>query len=112
MSDDEIVRTVTDEDYEDLISENRRVILDLWSTWCGPCIQMDPVVESLAEKYDKEIKFGKVNVEENKDIPSEFDVQSLPSILIFRDGEIVKKISGQLNKEEFECVLENNFDLE
>ncbi len=112
MAGNDFVETITDDDYEDFVKEYDQVILDLWATWCGPCIQMDPIVESLAEEHNHDIKFGKVNVEENKDVPAEFGVQSLPSVLVFRDGQLIKKISGKLDKEEFECLLEENFELD
>jgi len=106
------VEIVTEENYEEFLESNERVVLDLWATWCVPCVYMDPIVESLAEKFEGKIKFGKVNVEENKKVPSKFEIQSLPSILFIENQEIKEKVTGKMNEEEFKEKLENNFDLD
>ncbi|MBS3817271.1 MAG: thioredoxin [Candidatus Thermoplasmatota archaeon] len=111
MTDEELVTTVTDDDYEDILEDNECVVFDFWATWCSPCIQMDPIIEGLAEEYNDKVKFGKINIENNSEVPSRFSVQSLPSFLFFKDGEIVKKERGALSKEEFEEKLKKNFDL-
>ncbi len=113
MSDEKnFVKTITEDNIEEFIKKNEQVVLDLWATWCVPCVYMDPIVEDLAKKYDGMIKFGKVNVEENKRIPSKFEVQSLPSILFIENGEIKEKFTGKLDEEEFKERLKKNFDLD
>ncbi len=113
MSDEKnFVETVTEENYEEILESNEQVILDLWATWCVPCVYMDPIVETLAERFEGKVKFGKVNVEENKKIPLEFEIQSLPSILFIKNSEIKEKVTGKLNEEEFKEKLESNFDLD
>jgi len=112
LSDEEnYVETITEENYEEFLESHGQVVLDIWATWCVPCVYMDPIVESMAEKFEGKIKFGKVNVEENKKIPSEFDIQSLPSVLFIQNGEIKEKVTGKLDEEEFEERLEKHFDL-
>ncbi|MFW5952668.1 MAG: thioredoxin [Candidatus Natronoplasma sp.] len=112
MSDEKnFVKTVTEENYEEFVGNNEQVVLDLWATWCIPCIYMDPIIEDLAEKFEGKVKFGKVNVEENKNIPLKFEIQSLPSILFIENGEVKEKVTGKLDEEEFEERLEKNFDL-
>ncbi len=111
MSENGPVTTIEDEDFEEFLEANDRVVLDLWATWCSPCIQMNPLIEELADKYNGEVKFGKVNIENNNQIPSKFGVQSLPSFLFFKNGEIVGKERGAMNKEEFEEKLKDLFDL-
>ncbi len=105
------VTTVGDTDHDDFVKDNENVVLDLWATWCSPCNQMDPIVEELADRYEGEVKFGKVNIEKNNQIPSKYGVQSLPSFLFFKNGELVEKKRGVLKLEEFEEKLEKNFDL-
>ncbi|MBS3781059.1 MAG: thioredoxin [Candidatus Thermoplasmatota archaeon] len=105
------VETVTEENYKEFLESNEEVVLDLWATWCVPCVHMDPIVEALAEKYEGKVKFGKVNIEEDKNIPSVFDVQSLPSILFIKKGEVKEKVTGKLDEDEFEEKLEKNFDI-
>lgn len=105
------MRTITEENYEEFLENNERVVLDLWATWCVPCVYMDPIVEALAEEFEGKIKFGKVNVEENKRIPSKFEVQSLPSILFIKNGDIKEKVTGKLDEQEFKDKLRQNFEL-
>lgn len=113
MSDEKkFVKTITEENYEEFVENNEQIVLDLWATWCVPCVYMDPIVESLAEEFDGRVKFGKINVEENKRIPSELEVQSLPSIIFIRDGDIVEKVTGKLDEEGFKEKMEKYFDLD
>ncbi|MEF8873482.1 MAG: thioredoxin family protein [Candidatus Thermoplasmatota archaeon] len=107
----EFISELTDNDHEEFIEGNEQVVLDLWATWCNPCVQMNPLIENLAEKYDGEVKFAKVNIENNGEIPSKYGVQSLPSFLFFKDGELIAKERGKLNEEEFEEKLQENFDI-
>lgn len=111
MSETDSVTTIEDENFEEFLEDNERVVLDLWATWCSPCIQMDPLIEELAERYSGKVKFGKVNIEKNNQIPSKFGVQSLPSFLFFKNGEIIGKERGVMNKEDFEGKLKDLFDL-
>jgi len=105
------VKTVTEKNYEEFLESNEQIVLDLWATWCIPCVYMDPIIEDLAEKFEGKVKFGKVNVEENKNIPLKFEIQSLPSFLFIKKGDVKEKIIGKLDEEEFEERLEKNFDL-
>ncbi|MEF8835934.1 MAG: thioredoxin [Candidatus Thermoplasmatota archaeon] len=107
-----LVKTITEDNYDEFLKNNERVVLDFWATWCGPCVYMDPIIEELAERFEEEVKFGKVNVEENKKVPSQCEVQSLPCLLFIKDGDIKEKITGKLNEEEFMEKLEKNFDLD
>lgn len=107
----ELVSTITDEDHLEFIKDNDYVVIDLWATWCSPCIQMDPIVEDLAERYDGKVNFGRTNIEENSELPSRYGIQSLPSFLFFKNGEHVDKERGVLKKDEFEKKLKENFEL-
>jgi len=107
----ESVTTIKDEDLEDFLENNEQVVLDLWATWCSPCVQMNPVIEELADKYSDKVRFGKVNIEKNNQIPSKYGVQSLPSFLFFKDGDIKGKERGVLNQDDFEERLEDFFEI-
>ena len=79
------------------------VVVDFFATWCGPCRMMAPVIEELAEEYDGKVKIGKLDVDENSDIAARYGVMSIPTIILFKDGEIFSKSVGLQDKE----VLEN-----
>ena len=77
--------------------------VDFFATWCGPCRMMAPVIEELAEEYDGKVKIGKLDVDENSDIAARYGVMSIPTIILFKNGEVFSKSVGLQDKE----VLEN-----
>ena len=82
------------------------VLVDFWAQWCGPCRMVAPVVEELAEEYEGRISFGKVNVDENPKIASQYGVMSIPTLIIFKDGKPVSNIVGFRPKAELKQGLE------
>ena len=87
----------------DVLGSEIPVVVDFFATWCGPCRMMAPVIEELAEEYDGKVKIGKLDVDENSDIAARYGVMSIPTIILFKDGEIISKSVGLQDKE----VLEN-----
>jgi len=76
---------------------------DFWATWCGPCVAIGPTINALASEYEGRVLVGKMNVDENSTIPTEFGIRSIPAILFFKDGKVVDKQIGAVPK----SVLEN-----
>lgn len=90
-----MVLDLTDQNFEsEVIKSDLPVLVDLWAPWCGPCRMIAPVVEKLAEKYDKKCKFCRVNVDENPQTPSKYQVMSIPTLLFFKGGEVVDTVIG------------------
>lgn len=89
---------ITDANIADLMAEGKPMILDFWATWCGPCQMIGPMIEELAEEFDGKIIIGKVNVDENSDLPSQYGIRNIPTILFFKGGEMVSKLVGAQNK--------------
>jgi len=81
------------------LSGKSLIVIDFWATWCGPCTRALPALEKLAQKYKNEIVFAKVNVDENPDIASEFGIMSIPTFIIFKNGEVVGNIIGAMPEE-------------
>ncbi len=85
------------------------LVVDFWATWCGPCRMVAPVIAKLAEKYDGQIAVGKCDVEENEDLAAEFGIRNIPTILFFKNGEVVDKIVGAVSEakldEKFQTLL-------
>ena len=87
----------------DVLGSEIPVVVDFFATWCGPCRMMAPVIEELAEEYDGKVKIGKLDVDENSDIAARYGVMSIPTIILFKNGEVFSKSVGLQDKE----VLEN-----
>jgi len=90
--------TITNENFKGYAEGDKPLMIDFWATWCGPCRQMLPIVEELANEYDGKIVVGKCNVDEADDIAMQFGIRSIPTILFIKNGEIVDKSVGAVPK--------------
>jgi len=94
---------------EEVLKSNTSVFVDFWAAWCGPCQMMGPIVDEMAKKYEgKNIKIGKCNVDENGDIAAKYNVMSIPSFMIFKNGEVVDQIVGGVQKEKLQAMIEKH----
>lgn len=94
------VLTITSENYEEkVIKESRLVILDFWAEWCMPCRIMSPIIDEIAEEVKEDVVVGKVNVEEEQNLSREFEIVNIPTIVILKNGQVVKKFIGVQDKE-------------
>ena len=90
---------VTDANFEqEVVSSDIPVLVDFWAVWCGPCKMIAPVVEEIAEEYSGKIKVGKLDVDNNRQIATKYMIRSIPTLLIFKDGQVVEQIIGVVAK--------------
>ena len=89
----------------EVINSNIPVLVDFWASWCGPCRMIAPVIERIAEKFDGRIKVGKVNVDEEPEISLEYNIASIPTVMIFKNGEEVSKSIGYSDESEIEQLV-------
>ena len=82
------------------------VLVDFWASWCGPCRMVSPVIDEIAEEYEGQIKVGKVNVDEEGELASEFAIVSIPTILILKNGKVIEKLVGARSKDDFCDVID------
>ena len=97
---------ITSENFEELKNGELPLVVDFWATWCGPCIKLGPVVEELAEKYAGQAKIGKLNIDDESDIVSEFRVRNIPTVLFFKDGELKDRSVGLVKLSDLEAKLQ------
>lgn len=88
--------------------KGKPVLVDFWATWCGPCLTQGPIVDELAEEIGDKAVIAKLDVDDNQDIAGEYGVMSIPTILVFKDGEVVEQLVGVHQKEDLMKVLEKH----
>lgn len=98
-----MAKEFTDANFDELLGSNKVVVADFWATWCGPCKAMGPSIDELSEQYEGQALIGKVDVEENNDLAEKYAIRSVPTIIFFKDGEMVDKMVGLQSK----AVLES-----
>ncbi len=101
---------LTEANFDELRSGPKPLFVDFWASWCGPCIIMDPVVERLAAKYSDKVVFGKVNVDEQINISSRYQVFSIPTFMIFKGGQPMDAVIGAVGEPSLERLLRGAVD--
>ena len=95
---------ITDSNFEELLASGKPVVVDFWATWCGPCKMLAPTVSEIADEYEGKVKVCKLDVDQAMDIAMSYGVASIPTLILFKDGEIVKKSVGVISKTEIEAM--------
>ncbi|PYX43839.1 MAG: thioredoxin [Acidobacteria bacterium] len=100
---------VTDANFDaDVLKSDKLVLIDFWATWCGPCRAIAPIVEELATEYQGKVKVGKMDVDRNSATPMRYGVRGIPTLLVFKDGEVKEQIVGYVPKEQIQKALDKH----
>lgn len=91
---------ITDDDFEETIEDYPLILVDFWADWCGPCKMMEPILKELASEYQGDLVVGKLNVDDNSTVPNQFQVSSIPTMVLFKEGEPVERMVGAMQKEQ------------
>ena len=93
---------VTDATFKEIIQNHPLVVVDCWAPWCGPCRMVAPIIEELSKDYAGKILFGKLNVDENPQVSMQYEIMSIPTLLIFKGGKLLNKIVGAMSRQMLE----------
>ena len=104
----EKVQTLTDSNFEQAINAGKPVLVDFWAEWCGPCRRLAPTVDELAGDYDGKMVVGKLNVDENPNVSGRFSIRGIPTLLLFKGGQVVEQVVGLADKASLKKVIDRH----
>jgi thioredoxin 1 len=104
----EKVTILTDGNFEQTINGGKPVLIDFWAEWCGPCRRLAPTVDELANDYDGKVVVGKMNVDENPSTPMRFSIRGIPTLLLFKEGQLVEQVVGLADKDSLKKMLDKH----
>jgi len=103
----EAVREFTDSNFDtEVVQSDSPVLVDFWAPWCQPCMRLGPTIDAIAEEFKGRVKVGKVNIDENQQAAMTHGIMSIPTVLVFRGGEVVEKFVGLTDKDELKASLD------
>lgn len=101
------VINVTDQTFEaEVLKSDKPIVIDFWAEWCAPCRQISPIINELAEQYGEQVKIVKMDIDSSPGTPGQYGVRAIPTILAFKDGEVVQQLQGARPKADFEEMIQ------
>jgi thioredoxin len=103
------IEQVTDDSFEpEVLKSEVPVLVDYWAEWCGPCKSIAPILEEVAKEYGGRLKVAKINVDDNQQVPARFGIRGIPTLMLFKNGEVEATKVGALSKSQLAAFLESN----
>ncbi len=105
----ENIIAVTDSTFEDqVLKSDKPVIVDYWAEWCGPCKMIAPILDEIAEEYSGKVAIAKLNIDENQDTPQKYAVRGIPTLMIFKNGNVAATKVGAMSKSQLSAFIDSN----
>lgn len=106
----ELIAAVTDDSFESVVLQaNLPTLVDFWATWCGPCLRIAPLLDSMAKEYEGKVNFVKIEVSDNQNIPAKYNVRGIPTLMLFQDGKpVATHVGGDLTKSSLASFIDSN----
>jgi thioredoxin 1 len=105
---DKIVHTNDDNFEADVLNSEKAVLLDFWAEWCGPCKMIAPLLDEAADQYEDKLTVAKINIDENPNTPAKYQIRSIPTLMLFKDGTVLAQKLGAMPKKDLTDFLETN----
>ena len=103
----ELIKHTTDATFEaDVLKSGQPVLVDYWAEWCGPCKMIAPILDEVATSYAGKLQIAKMNVDENRDIPAKFGIRGIPTLMIFKDGQLAATKVGAMSKSQLTAFID------
>jgi thioredoxin 1 len=108
MASENIVVITKDNFEQEVLKSEKPVVVDFWAQWCGPCRAVGPIMDELSETYLGKAKVGKINVDEQGELAAKYRIMSIPTVMLFKNGEMIEKVIGARSKDEFSTLINSN----
>lgn len=103
------IKTITDDNFKtEVLESGTPVLIDFWAEWCGPCKALTPILEDIAASFEGKVTIGKLNIDENPESPAQYGVMSIPSLILFKNGNVEASKVGLLSKSQLSAFIEGN----
>ena len=105
----ELITHTSDASFEaDVLAPGTPVLVDYWAEWCGPCKMIAPILDEVSKAYDGKLRVAKMNVDENRDVPAKYGIRGIPTLMLFKDGELAATKVGALSKAQLTAFIDSN----
>jgi thioredoxin 1 len=105
----DLIKHISDASFDgDVLKSDKPVLVDYWAEWCGPCKMIAPILDDVAKDYDGRLKVTKMNVDDNREVPSKFGIRGIPTLMLFKDGQLAATKVGALSKAQLTAFLDGH----
>ena len=105
----ELIKHISDASFEgDVLQATKPVLVDYWAEWCGPCKMIAPILDEIAQTYGERLQVAKLNVDENRDVPAKYGIRGIPTLMLFKEGQVAATKVGALSKAQLTAFLDAN----